>query len=168
MSEEKVTPVPYAKGTPKHMRPLLLGVSYYLVAVLGIFAILIGLYVYYATGILGLPASILSLQPPILNSVTEFFSGIFALVAAFGLRRLAYWGGLSVAVFGVFEYWNSNLLTEMIGFSLSAILGITVTSSLHSTITLILEVLSILVIILSGISLLGIRRHRRVAGQIRG
>ena len=169
MSEEKVTPVPRTKGTPKRMRPLLLSVTYYLVAVVGILQILTGLYLSYETGILGRSASsFISLQPPTLVTVIEFFSGIFAIVAALGLRRLAYWGGLSIAIFGVFEFLNSGLLTQIIQFGLFTTLGMTLSNPLSYALTLILQGLGVLIAILSGISSLGIRRHRRVAGLMRG
>ena len=149
------------------MRPLISRVSYYLVAILGLLHLLAGAYVYYETGILGSSAPIFALQPPVLVAVIEIFSGIFALVAAFGLRRLAYWGALSIAVFGVFEVWNSNPLTEAIQFGLINNAGITSFGSLPAGLTLVFQVLGVLIVILSGFSYIGIRQHRKVAGELK-
>ncbi len=165
MSQDKVTPISRTKGTPKRMRPLISRVSYYLVAILGLLHILSGAYVSYETGILGSSAPLFTLQPPLLVAVIEVFSGIFALVAAFGLRRLAYWGTLSIAVFGVFEVWNSNLLTEVIQFGLTTTTGTIASNSLLTGFMFIFQAVGVLIVILSAFSYIGIRQHRKVAGE---
>ncbi len=167
MSQDRVTPISRTKGTPKRMRPLVSRVSYLLVAILGLLHILAGAYASYETGILGTSAPLFTLQPPLLVAVIEIFSGIFAIVAAFGLRRLAYWGALSIAVFGVFEVWNSNLLTEVIQFGLTTTTGITTLGSLSASLILIFQAAGVLIVILSGFSYIGIRRHRRVTGELK-
>ncbi len=167
MSQDKITPLPHVKGTPKRMRPLIARVTYYLVALVGILQILVGIYLYYEIGILGQSASSLTLQPASLYAVIEFFSGVFAIIAAFGLRRLAYWGSLSIAVFGVFEIWNGTPLTQAIQFGFLTTLGITLFNPIPSGLTLFMEVLGILIVILSGFSFLGVRRHRRVAAELK-
>ncbi len=167
MSQDKVTPITRTKGTPKRMRPLISRVSYYLVAILGLLQIIAGGYVSYENGIGGIYAPIFALQPPLLVAVIEIFSGIFALVAAFGLRRLAYWGTLSIAVFGVFEFLNSNLLTEVIQFGLTTTTGTTTLGSLPAGLILTFQVVGVLIVILSGFSYIGIRQHRKVAGELK-
>ncbi len=167
MSQDKITPIPHPKGTPRRMRPLISRVTYYLVALVGIAHLLVGIYLYYEIGILSRSASALTLQPASLDAIIEFFSGIFAIVAAFGLRRLAYWGSLSIAVFGVFEIWNSNPLAQVIQFGLLTTLGITLSNPLPNLLILIFQALGILIVILSGFSFLGIRRHRRVAAELK-
>ncbi len=167
MSQDKITPLPHVKGTPRRMRPLIARVSYYLVALVGIFHILVGIYLYYAIGILGQSASTLTLQPASLDAIIEFFSGVFAIIAAFGLRRLAYWGSLSIGVFGVFEIWNGSPLTQVIQSELLTTLGITLSDPLPSVLILVIEALGILIVILSGFSFLGVRRHRRVAAELK-
>lgn len=163
---DKVTPLPHPKGTPKSMRPLIPRVTYYLIGIVGIIHVFMGLYVYYETGVLGLVA-VFSVQPATLAAVIEFFSGIFGVTAAFGLRRLEYWGVLSTAIFGVFELWNGTLLSQTIQFGLSTNLGITVSSSLQGTLAFIFQVLGVLIVILCAISLIRIRQHRRVARELK-
>jgi hypothetical protein len=167
MSQDKVTPIPHAKGTPKRMRPVISRVTYYLVALVGIIHLLVGIYLYYEIGVLSRSASVLTLQPASLDAVIEFFSGVFAVVAAFGLRRLAYWGSLSIAVFGVFEIWNSSPVTQVIQFGLVTTLGVTVSNPLTNLFTLFFQALGILILVLSAFSFLGIRRHRRVASELK-
>ncbi len=167
MSQDKVTPISRTKGTPKRMRPLISRVSYYLVAILGVLHVLAGAYVSYQTGILGSSTPLFTIQPPLLVAVIEIFSGIFAAVAVFGLRRLAYWGALSVAVFGVFEVWNSSLLTEVIQFGLTATTSTTTLGSLPTSVILTFQAVGVLIVILSGFSYIGIRRHRKVAGELK-
>jgi hypothetical protein len=168
MSTEKITPVPRVKGTPKRMQPPLLRVSYYLVAILGILHILAGLYLYYEAVILNNPAPLLSLQPAALDSVIEFFSGIFAIVAVFGTRRMEYWGALSVAIFGVFEAWNASLLSQIIQYALSTSLGVAFASASASQLSIVFDSLGVIVVLLAAISILLIRRHRRIAGLMKG
>ncbi len=167
MSQDKVTPIPRVKGTPRRMRPLISRVTYYLVALVGIGHLLVGIYLYYEIGILGRSASALIVQPASLDAIVEFFSGVFAIVAAFGLRRLAYWGSLSIAVFGVFEIWNSSPLTQVVQFGLLTTLGITLTNPLPNVLILFFQALGILIAILSVFSYLGVRRHRRVAAELK-
>ncbi len=167
MTQDKVTPVSRVKGTPKRMRPLISRVSYYLVAIIGLLHLFAGIYLFYETGIIGRAASTLTLQPPSIDWIIEVFSGIFAIIASFGLRRLAYWGSLSIAVFGVFEIWNGSPLTEIIQFGLTTTLGITLASPLPSSLVLTFRALGVLIAILGGFSFLGIRRHRRVASEVK-
>lgn len=149
------------------MRPLISRVTYYIVAILVLLHILAGIYLSYETGILGGSAPLFTLQPPLLVAVIEAFSGLFALVAAFGLHRLAYWGALSIALFGVFEIWNSFILTEVIQFGLTNTTGTTTFGSLPADLTLIFQVLGALIVFLSGFSYIGIRQHRKVAGELK-
>jgi len=149
------------------MRPLISRVSYYLVALVGLVHILVGIYLYYEIGILGRSASALTLQPASVDAVIEFFSGVFAIIAAFGMRRLAYWGSLSIAVFGVFEIWNSAPLTQVIQFGLLTTLGVTLSNPFPNLLILIFQALGIIVLILSVFSFLGVRQHRKVAAELK-
>lgn len=168
MSTDKVTPIPQVKGTPKRMRPRVLRISYYLIALVGLFHVLAGLYLSYTTEILSTIAPSLTVQPSVLGAIIEFFSGIFAIVAAFGLRRLVYWGVSSGIVFGAFEIWNGSLLSQVVQFALSASLNISFSNTYTNSLAFVFAALGILIIVLSAFSVFGIRRHRRVAGMMKG
>lgn len=165
-STEKVTPVPRAKGTPKRMHPRVLRVSYFVIAVMGVFQIVAGLYLAYNAEILNSSAFSLSLNP-LLVAVVEFFAGVFAIVAALGLRRLAYWGILSGIIFGVFGFWNYNLLSQVVQSDLSKGLGISLSASSTNNVGFVFLGISILIVVLSAFSVLGVRQHRKMTGLMK-
>ncbi len=150
------------------MRPRVLRLSYDIIALAGIFHILAGLYLSYTTGILNIPALSLTVQPPILDAIIEFFSGVFAIVAAFGLRRLVYWGVSSGIVFGAFEIWNGSLLSQVVQFALSTSLSISFSNSSTNSLAIVFAALGVLIVVLSAFSVLGIRQHRKLAGMMKG